>query len=175
MKKVCVLFALLSFLLQPSFAAVLQSSSSVNIESEVLKDKYSAYEIKFTNTGQNPVKISNIDVKNIVNNANQTILSSTTTDLKNLNKYLYMSIVTMCISLFVYNSKSSTILNNQKIALAEAATFNASLVSSKNEIIMPDKTKLFKILIPISQTPIVEGVFQDTETGRFIESSDNNL
>ena len=53
-------------------------TTSIPIETEMLKSHYSAYSVPFINGSTNPVKISNIDINNIVNNAYQVLVSDAT-------------------------------------------------------------------------------------------------
>jgi hypothetical protein len=174
MKKfisVCVLFNLL---ISPAFAVETMSviTHPVPLQAEMIKDKFIGYNVILSNKGKNPVKISTIEVQNIVNNANSTLVSLTLKDLQKNNKYAYMSIFTLGITSLVCLGKNDAILNKQKAALAEAATFGtqATLESMKSEIIMPNGEKSIKVLVPLNNAPIVECLFQDVRTNEYIEA-----
>ena len=145
-------------------------TTSIPIETEMLKSHYSAYSVQFMNEGKNPVKISNIDIKNIVNNANQVLISDATSEIRKNNKYIYLSLITLGVAGFVGNSKNNKILIKQKAALSEAALYSTqtTIDSTKSEIIMPNKKKTFKILVPLNETPKIESLFQDIKTTEYI-------
>lgn len=145
-------------------------TTSIPIETEMLKSHYSAYSVQFMNKGKNPVKISNIDIKNIVNNANQVLISDATGEIRKNNKYIYLSLITLGVAGFVGNSKNNKILTKQKAALSEAALYSTqtTIDSTKSEIIMPNKKKTFKILVPLNETPKIESLFQDIKTTEYI-------
>lgn len=145
-------------------------TTSIPIQTEMLKSHYSAYSVQFINGSKNPVKISNIDIKNIVNNANQVLVSDATSEIRKNNKYIYLSLITLGVAGFVGNSKNNKILTKQKAALSEAALYNTQTTfdSAKSEIIMPNKSKSFKILVPLNETPRIESLFQDTKTSEYI-------
>ena len=76
----------------------------------------------------------------------------------------------MGVAGFVVNSKNNKILTKQKAALSEAALYNTQTTfdSAKSEIIMPNKSKSFKILVPLNETPRIESLFQDTKSSEYI-------
>ncbi len=172
MKKI---FSILLLLLLNNFSvfaaeAIKIETTSIPIETEMLKSHYSAYSVQFMNEGKNPVKISNIDIKNIVNNANQVLISDATGEIRKNNKYIYLSLITLGVAGFVGNSKNNKILTKQKAALSEAALYSTqtTIDSTKSEIIMPNKKKIFKILVPLNETPKIESLFQDIKTTEYI-------
>lgn len=174
MKKfisICVLFNLL---ISPAFAAETMSIAihPVPLQAEMIKDKFIGYNVILSNKGKNPVKISTIEVQNIVNNANSTLVSLTLKDLQKNNKYAYMSLFTLGVTGLVGMAKNDVVLNKQKAAIAEAATFGtqATLESMKAEIIMPNGEKSVKVLVPLNNTPIVDGLFLDLKTNEYIEA-----
>lgn len=168
MKNFYCLFLSLLILTAPVFADVTQTGNVIEINSEMLKSKFDGYELTFKNNGKNPVKVTNIEVKNFINNSNQVLVSDALQGIKKNNKYIYLDIFTFGISGFVGNAKNNKILTKQKEALAEAATFSSSLESLKGEIILPQKDKTIKVFVPIGEQPIVEGVFQDTKTNEYM-------
>lgn len=172
MKKI---FSILLLLLLNNFSVfaaetIKIETTSIPIETEMLKSHYSAYSVQFMNKGKNPVKISNIDIKNIVNNANQVLISDATGEIRKNNKYIYLSLITLGVAGFVGNSKNNKILTKQKAALSEAALYSTqtTIDSTKSEIIMPNKKKTFKILVPLNETPKIESLFQDIKTTEYI-------
>jgi len=165
----CILF---SFLINPAFAAetVKVETLPIQIQSEMIKNKFHGFDIFISNSGKNPVNISSIDVKNVVNNANTVLVSDTMLQLRKLNKLAYAGVVTLGVTSLIYSSKSSKLIASEKAALSEAATFKtqSNLENMKSEIIMPNKTKSFKILIPLNEKPVVECLLQDTTTNNYI-------
>lgn len=172
MKKILAILLLLFVNNCSIFAAetVKIETTNIPIETKMLKNHYSAYSVEFINAGKNPVKISNIDIKNIINNANQVLVSDATSEIRKNNKYIYLSFITLGVAGFVGNSKNNKILTKQKAALSEAALFNTqtTIDSAKSEIIMPNKNKTFKILVPTNETPKIESLFQDIKTAEYI-------
>ncbi len=170
MKKILFSTIILSMLFQPVFAAIQQTTSGVEIGSEMLKENFDAYTLSFTNLGNNPVKIANIDISGMVTNANQVLVSEGLKAVKKNNKYAYMGILTLGITTLVGTAKNNTIINKQKVALAEAATFNSNFETAKSEIIMPNSTKTFRILVQKNQEPNISAIFQDTKTNEYIKA-----
>ncbi len=170
MKTILFSTIILSMLFQPVFAAVQQTASGVEVSSEMLKTKYDGYCINFTNTGKNPVKISNIEANNLTNNVNQVLVSEATQKIKKNNKYGYMGLFTLGITTLVGSSKNSAVLKEQKAALAEAATFTSNFETLKSEIIMPNDTKTIRILVPLNEEPNISAIFQDTKTNEYIKA-----
>lgn len=179
MKKITSAFLLMLISMSPVLSAesMKLSTRPVSIQSEMLKDKYTGYEVLVSSNIKNPVEISSIKVANIVNNANQVLVDEGLSGVKKNNKYAYLSILTLGLSSFVCLAKNSTVLNKQKEALAEAAIFGtqSSLENMKSEIIMPNKTISFKVLIPVNEEITVDSVFKDTKSGQYIQASLPNL
>lgn len=175
MKKIFTILLLLLLNNFSVFAAetIKIETTIIPIETEMLKNHYSAYSVQFMNEGKNPVKISNIDIKNIVNNANQVLISDATSEIRKNNKYIYLSLITLGVAGFVGNSRNNKILTKQKAALSEAALYNTqtTIDSTKSEIIMPNKKKTFKILVPLNETPKIESLFQDIKTAEYKQIS----
>lgn len=167
MKKIFILIVIY-FLTLPAFAAVQQTETALNIQSPMLKEKCNAYEITLLNTGKNPVKISNIEITNLITNSNELLTSDAMQGIRKNNKYIYLDLLTFGITGFIGNAKNNKILTEQKAAIAEAANFEVNLSNKKNEIIMPQNSTTFKILVPIGETPSIKAVFQDTKTSEYI-------
>ena len=141
------------------------------IKTEMLKENFDAYAVSFTNTGSNPVKISNIDISGMASNANQVLVSEAMQQIKKNNKYGYMGIFTLGITSLVQGSKNSTILSKQKLALSEAATFTQNFEAAKAEVIMPNETKTFRILVQKNQVPAISAVFIDAKTNEYMKAA----
>lgn len=171
MKKFLFFTIIFGMLIQPGMAAVQQTTSGVQIGSEMLKANFDAYAISFTNTGSNPVKISNIDISGMASNANQVLVSEGMKAVKKNNKYYWLSLVSFGITGFVGNAKNSTALNMQKTALAEAATFTQNFEAAKAEVIMPNETKTFRILVQKNQVPNISAVFVDVKTNEYMKAA----
>lgn len=170
MKKVLFLLLATGMLIQPTYAAVTQETNKIELSATMLKENFDAYSIKFNNTGNNAIKISNISSENVVNNANQILVAEAMQRIKKNNKYGYMGIVTLGIGNLVQTSKNSTALSEQKAALAEAATFIQNFEQLKSEIILPNDALQFKVLIPKGSEPNLQAVFQDTKTNEYIKA-----
>lgn len=170
MKKFLSLCLIASLFIQPAFCAIVETATPVELQSEMLKNKYAGYELQFENTGKNPVKIISVEVKNIVNNTNQVLVSDALQGINKNNKLIYLDLLTFGITGFVGNAKNNKILKNQKIALAEAATYELNFENLKNEIVMPNRSKSLKFLIPIAETPNISAVFQDTKTNEYMNA-----
>lgn len=172
MKNLFCILCLLMFS-SSTFAAEVVSLSvnSLPLQTEMLKDKYSAYEITFQNSGNNPVKIENIHIDNIVNNSNQVLVSEGLQGIKKNNKYTYLCFLTFGITGFIGMAKNSVVLNEQKAALAEAATYstNYNLECMKSEIIMTSRTKTIRILTPINEEPKIQALFKDVNSNKYFE------
>lgn len=175
MKNIFLFFILFNFLIIQTFAAEVAtiSATPVQIQAEMLKEHCSGYEITLQNNGKNPAKIISFEAKNAVKNANQILISEGVQAVKKNNKYIYLSVLTFGIAGFVGNSKNSKVLNKQKEALAEAATFEtgASLENLKSEVVMPNKQKTIRLLFPLNETPSAEVLLQDVQTNKYIETS----
>ena len=175
MKKIFSIFILFNFAILPTFAAEIANISAVPgpIQTEMLKKNCSGYEITLQNNGKNPAKIISVETKNAVGNASQILVSEGVQAVKKNNKYIYLSLCTLGIAGLVGNAKNSSVLNKQKEALAEAATFGtgASLENLKSEIIMPNKQKTIRLLFPLNEAPSVEVLLQDVQTNKYIETS----
>ena len=172
MKKLFCVLCLLMFSGATFAAEVVDLSvNSLQLQTEMLNDKYSAYEITFKNNGKNPVKIENIHIDNIVNNSNQVLVSEGLQGIKKNNKYVYLSIVTFGFAGLIGQAKNSTVLNEQKAALAEAATYstNYNLECMKSEIIMTSRTKTIRILTPINEEPKIQALFKDVNSNEYFE------
>lgn len=170
MKKILFLSIILSMLIQPGMAAVQQTTSNETIRSEYLNEMFDAYEISFTNTGKNPVQVISIDINNANKNARAAILEKAMRINKQNNKYYWLSIVTFGITGFVGNAKNSTNINNETAALNEAAGYTFDLNSYKGEILVPEMSKTFRILVPKKETPNIQAMFQDTKTNEYIKA-----
>ena len=172
MKKLFCVLCLFMFATS-SFASEIVSLnySSTNLQAEMVKDKYSAYEITFKNNGKNPIKIENIHIENIINNADRTLVSEGLQGVKKNNKYLYLSLLTFGISGLIGTGKNSTVLAKQKEALAEVATYstNYNLECLKSEIIMTSRTKTIKVLIPKGEEPKIQALFKDVNSNKYFE------
>lgn len=175
MKKLFSIFILFNFLIIQTFAAEVAtiSATPVQIQAEMLKEHCSGYEITLQNNGKNPAKIISIETKNAVGNASQILVSEGVQAVKKNNKYIYLSLCTLGIAGLIGNAKNSSVLNKQKEALAEVATFRtgASLENLKSEIIMPNKQKTIRLLFPLNEAPSVEVLLQDVQTNKYIETS----
>lgn len=171
MKKFLFFTIIFGMLIQPGMAAVQQTTSGVEIGSEMLKENFDAYAVSFTNTGSNPVKISNIGISGMASNANQVLVSEAMQQIKKNNKYGYMGIFTLGITSLVQGSKNSTILSKQKLALSEAATFTQNFEAAKAEVIMPNETKTFRILVQKNQVPNISAVFIDAKTNEYMKAA----
>lgn len=172
MKKIFCVLCLLMFS-SSTFAAevVGLTVNSLQLQTEMLNDKYSAYEITFKNNGKNPIRIENIRIDNIVNNTNQVLVSEGVQGIKKNNKYVYLSFLTLGIAGFVGQAKNSTVLNKQKAALAEAGTYstNYNLECMKSEIIMTSRTKTIRIMTPIQEEPKIQALFKDVNSNKYFE------
>lgn len=173
MKKIILFSLLFNFLILPAFAAesAKVSVQQVQLQAEMLKNNFGGYEITISNNSKDPLKISCINIKNITNNANQVLVSEALQGIKKNNKYIYSSILTFGVTGFVGSAKNNAVLSRQKAALSEAATFETqiALENMKSEILMPNRTKTFKVLTPISQSPVVECLLQNINTEKYVE------
>ena len=168
MKKLLLLFVLLSIVFQPCIAAVQQTTVASELQAEYLQEAFDGFEITFQNNGKNPIKIISIDCPQFRNNARQVILQKALQINKKNNKYYYMSVFTLGVTGFVANAKNGTNIDKENAALAESANFATDLNAYKGEVIPASSSKTIKILVPKGETPNVSSVFQDTKTNECI-------
>lgn len=169
MKKI-LLFIILNMVAAATFAAVEQSASEIEINSEVLNSKYSGYQVVFKNMGKNPVKVVNIEISNAVTNAESMLTSLTLSANKKDRKLLYLSPFTLGITGIIYVNKVQDNIDKQKDGMSEAAKFNAPLSTILNtgHVLVNGMTSTVKVLVPKGETPNVSAVFQDTKTNEYI-------
>lgn len=164
-----ILIVLMLFSSMPAYSAEIIANPLV-FQSEMLKQKYSPYELLLKNNGENPIKINNIYCTNAVNDAEKLQNSYTPTSKKfrTLNMLGPFTLgITSLIAIPVMNKD----LEKVRSSSAEATKYStAKLFSMKDVVIFPNQQISLLVAVPLNQKPIVNVVFQDTITNKYINA-----
>lgn len=163
MKKL-LLFLLLSVI--PAHAAEL-SSNPVPFETEMLAQKYSAYEVVLKNNEKNPLKINNIEFKNASNDA-ERLQNSYVATSKKYRTLLTLSPFTLGLTGLAAIPEQNKHLEKVKAGSAEAVKFSSSkLLTYKETVLMPDQEIKMLVAVTINEKPDIVIVLQDTKTNKY--------
>lgn len=140
------------------------NTDPTNLESKLLKKQYSGYIVTYKNNGKEPLLINNIRGENLIGDMNKINESCKFSKVDYTMQSLGIvtlgltSVVNMCVR-----------LNNMQKSTAEAVKYaNTQLIRAKNEILMPQQTIAFYILVPIGQKPFMTAIFQGTKSNEYI-------
>lgn len=205
MKKIfCIVISYL-ILVAPCFAEspvppvnpptniICMNINPISVNSKNLRNKYSAFSIQFYNNGNIPLRINNITVSNIINDAEKmNNVVNYSKSFKKSNAFFLASIANSLVSMFMPLStvafgvtslvgvplsagqvlSGQNEVNNVKETGFEVANFsNNKLETIKNEIIIPQQYIMVNVLVPKNQTPKVYGVFENINTHGYITVS----
>lgn len=209
MKKIfCIVISYL-ILAMPCFAesivppantpqnVICMNISLLSLNSKNLKNKYSAYSVQFYNNGNTPLRINNITVSNIINDAekmnnvvdySKSFKKSNAFFLAGTANCLVSTVMLFVMPLSIITSGVNSLIdipltagqvfagqdeiNKVKETRFEVDNYsNNKLETIKNEIIIPYQYIMINVLVPKNQTPQIYGVFENINTHEYITVS----
>lgn len=167
MKKLLLIIAFCSIM--PAYSAEISASPQV-FQSELLKQKYSPYEVVLKNDDKNPLKINNINCQNAVNDA-EKLQNSYTPTSKAYRTLNILGPFTLGITSLASIPVMQKDLERVKRSSAEAAKYSTSKLSTmKDVVIFPNQELKLLVAVPINQKPIMNVVLQDTVTNKYLNA-----
>lgn len=175
MKKLLSFFIIFTFIITPSLAAqkaVKYEARQLQLQSQ-LKNRYSAFEISFTNQGNDAIRVDHIKCYNKIN----VVDTSTDTKLKKSTKWalglcpftLGLSCLAAMPDINKQNQQVSLILDEQKRFAPVADYFsNNDGLATNNETLLPGEKVRYNLLVPLNEKPQISASFQNLKTYKFI-------
>lgn len=164
-----ICFCLVSFNL-PVFAAQKMVISTVNkipIQNKRLAEAYSAYEIIYKDSSEEPMQINTINSTNLVTDKMKAeVINYQSKTYKTL---LILGFFTLGITDIISIPVMYSDLDKIKQGASEASTYSENqLVNLRNAVIMPHGEIRLRMMTPINEQPKVNVVFQNMVTKEFV-------
>lgn len=175
MKKILSILFILTFVFSPVIAAqksVKYEAKQLQLQSQ-LKNRYNAYEVSFTNQGNDAIRVDHIKCYNKIN----VVDTSTDTKLKKSTKWalglcpftLGLSCLAAMPDINKQNQQVNLILDEQKRFAPVADYFsNNDGLATNHETLLPGEKVRYNLLVPINEKPQVSATFQNLKTYKFI-------
>lgn len=167
MQKIFLVVAL--FMAMPAYSAELVANQ-VTFQSEMLKQKYSPYEVILRNNDTNPLKINNINCQNAVNDA-EKLQNSYTATSKTFRTLTMLGPFTLGITSLASIPVMHKDIERVKSSSAEARKYSTTKLSEmKDTVIFPNQQIRLLVAVPLNEKPIMNVILQDTVTNKYMNA-----